>query len=236
MIDNFPSFYETKKLIFWTEKEINIRNHITNVLEQCIKKALKNINMAWDFVRVEGTLLTPNLFISDEYKNEGVFSIKEKPYTLRAETTKSSYLAAAHLIKNTRYKVPLCVWQAGKSFRLEDNDGASASKMRYYEFYQCEFQCIYSKDSLADYSNVIYCVQKDLSDYFKLVFKIEESDRLPSYSKKTTDIMCGDSSNGFIEVASVSERIDFNIDGKEYNVLEVAFGLDRLVKIILSSM
>jgi glycyl-tRNA synthetase len=70
---------------------------------------------------------------------------------LRAETTASSYLYAGYLLAHD-VKPPVCVWQAGKSFRREKSEGASAAKLRFFEFYQQEFQCVYGVNTKADYS------------------------------------------------------------------------------------
>jgi len=43
------------------------------------------------------------------------------------------------------------MWQVGKSFRRELTDGATAAKLRFLEFTQLEFQCIYSSNTKADY-------------------------------------------------------------------------------------
>ena len=69
---------------------------------------------------------------------------------LRPETTPGSYAYAQHLLNtHSGYKPPLCVWQAGKSFRREQDQ--VTKNMRLKEFWQQEFQCIYSSDTLNDW-------------------------------------------------------------------------------------
>ena len=64
--------------------------------------------------------------------------------------------------------------------------------------------------------------------------RIVASDRLPSYSEKTMDIEVNNGDK-WMEVASISLRNDFDhviMIGKQnrkFKVLEVAFGMDRLV-------
>lgn len=140
---------------------------------------------------------------------------------LRPETTQSSYMYAKSLNK----KLPLCVYQKGKSFRRELNDGATASKLRFNEFWQLEFQCIYSDSTKADYrASLIPVILKEISRFTSLETKILESDRLPSYSESTIDIEVNHKGR-WIEMASCSIRNDFSKDTK---VCEIAIGLDRV--------
>jgi hypothetical protein len=69
----------------------------------------------------------------------------EDEMVLRAETTDGSYTVAEHILRNSKTKPPLGVWQLGQSFRRELSDGANAANLRFNSFYQLEFQLIYSK-------------------------------------------------------------------------------------------
>ena len=121
------------------------------------------------------------------------------------------------------------VWQVGKSFRVEKSDGATASKLRFNEFHQLEFQCIYSAGTKAHYRKYLMeAVSKDISMFlFGEVIRNVESDRLPAYSESTLDIEVP-FKNDWKEVASCSIRTDFSEDAR---VCEIAIGLDRLVEI-----
>jgi glycyl-tRNA synthetase len=200
-----------------------------------IKNPLLRLNKAWRFERTEGPLLTPVAYLNSEYTDKDVWAtngiIAGASVVMRAETTASSYLYARYLLSQAggNIKLPLCVWQTGKSFRREDGDGASASRLRFFEFYQAEFQCIYSKTTRADYFTPVI---DSLLNEIKLITGCETrqitSDRLPAYSENTIDIevLVGDK---WREMCSISKRSDFS--DANY-VLEAAVGLNRLISVI----
>jgi glycyl-tRNA synthetase len=225
------AFYNVGGLRFWTEREIRVREQAIATLHGELSAALLSLNSAWTFHRMEGPLLTPRSFISPAYDDSDIFLLEAKlgdqQGSLRAETTASSYLYAEHLLK-TGTRPPVCVWQAGKSFRRETNDGARASELRFNEFYQIEFQCIYKVDTKAD---VRGCAEEAVSKAIKNItrasyLRMVDSDRLPAYSQKTNDVevLYGDK---WKEMCSISTRTDFPVENML--VLEVAVGLDRLV-------
>jgi glycyl-tRNA synthetase len=227
-------------LRFWSEEEIKIREHATDVLHMTVRNALLELNRGWQFYRTEGPLLTPRKMISAAYDGEDVWLLQAKlgedELVLRPETTPASYTVAHHLMQSVKgMRAPLCVWQAGKSFRRENNDGASASKLRFNEFYQCEFQCIYAANSHADYrATMVPAVARTISWLTGQDARIVPSDRLPAYSEITEDVEV--MFNGrWTEMCSISTRTDFTRDpgqaGKIFKVLEVAVGLDRLVSV-----
>lgn len=230
------ALYEVGSLRFWNEREILLREEFTRRLSQIVVSRLKSINLGWNAIRCEGPLLTPKPHISSAYDETDVFYCKaklgENEAVLRPETTPSSYVVALDLLRSGRSKAPLIVWQLGKSFRRETNDGASPSKLRFNEFYQLEFQCIYRADSKADYRDaVMQPLAAELSHCCGgLDVRIVPSDRLPSYSERTDDIELIWKS-AFKEVCSVSTRTDFTVRNSpvDYHVLEVAIGMDRLV-------
>ena len=227
------ALYELGGLRFWTEREIAVREHCVTTLKYDLQHALSNLNRAWNFERMEGPLLTPRRFISDAYDEGDIFLLQAKlgedAAALRAETTMSSYLYAIHLLQRG-YKLPLCVWQAGKSFRRETMDGARASTLRYNEFYQLEFQCIFSNSSKADYRAVAQAaVERTIRNLVHTTnSRLAESDRLPSYSTATTDVEVEWNGN-WKEMASISTRTDF--PKADTTVLEIAVGLDRLLAV-----
>ena len=102
------------------------------------------------------------------------------------ETTALSYLHAKELLHHS-LKAPLCVYQASKSFRKEQDQ--ANKHMRLKEFKQLEFQCIYSKTTKNDYQmSVINDIAIFVKNLLKLNTRLVYSDRLPSYSEKTIDI------------------------------------------------
>ena len=224
------AFYDIESLRFYDEDEIEMREMMTKRISSVVRQTLQNVNPAWKFKRVEGPLLTPRSLVSPSYDEDDIFVTQiEKAgakLVLRPETTVSSYEFARK--KYAREKFPLCVWQLGKSFRVEKSDGATAAKLRFNEFYQLEFQCIYSVGTKADYrANLIESVTKEVSRFLNLETRVIPSDRLPSYSESTLDIEVP-YRNDWKEVASCSIRNDFSEDTR---VCEIAIGMDRLVEI-----
>jgi len=222
-------------LRFLDEREIFLRDSWTQEIARVVSTKLLNANPAWKFHRVEGPLLTPREFINETYTDDDVWALKanlgESEAVLRPETTPSSYTYARHQMKSNKLaQPPVCFWQLGKSFRRETSDGANPAKMRYYEFYQLEFQCIYKADSKADYRNYVMEPLCNLISYLTACeARIVESDRLPAYSLSTMDIEAK-VGRRWIEMCSMSIRKDFHPD---MLVFEVAVGMDRLVAALL---
>lgn len=238
------ALYQLGGLRFWTEEEIDFRDFLTKRLKTVLENALTQMNPAWKFIRVEGPVLAPRDRINPNYGEDDLFVTNHEAMgdhlCLSPETTDTSYVYARHLMtSDKRFKYPpFCVWQTRKSFRRENTDGATWGKLRGNEFYQLEFQCVYSTKSFAPYKEAaIKALVTELNRYYSAPWIlsgdggpgviVEPSDRLPSYSRETTDLMAWHNGERR-EVASVSIRTDF---GDGFEVLEVAFGLDRLVEI-----
>ena len=226
------ALYNFGGLRFWTEDEIELRELFTSRVVSVVKNTLYKINSAWSFSQVEGSILSPRDTINESYDEKDLFvtnhSIGVDFLCLRPETTASSYAYARFLNK----KFPLCIYQKGKSFRRELNDGATATKLRFNEFWQLEFQCIYSVSTKADYRPpLIGSVSKEIERFTGLESRVVPSDRLPSYSESTYDIevnckdIPGKLLGGWREIASCSIRKDFS---EETRVCEIAIGLDRV--------
>lgn len=138
--------------------------------------------------------------------------------------TPSSYAMARHI----GGKLPFCVWQAGKVFRRETNDGASAAKLRFSDFWQLEFQCIYRTDTKVDYlDELIKRLSRHVERFTDRGVRVIPSDSLPRYSESTLDIEVYYNFK-WREIASCSIRTDFSADTR---VCEIAFGLDRIATI-----
>lgn len=239
--------YELGGLRFWNEREITLREQAVQMLYLTVSKALCGINAAWTFHRVEGPILTPRRFINSAYDEGDIYLLHAKlgddGAALRAETTASSYLYAQHVLKTTRTRPPLCVWQAGKSFRRETQDGARWSTLRLNEFYQIEFQCIYAVGTAVDYREVI---EPQISHAIRKlthapIARMVDSERLPVYSSLTRDVevpitgAMPPEERKWKEMASISSRTDFpqptDPNQKRLQVLEIAIGLDRLIAV-----
>lgn len=219
------ALYGLGGLRFWEEDEIELREAFQSRVISVVKSTLLKLNPAWSFHRIEGPCLSPKSEISTAYDVNDVFVTNHvaggSPLYLRAETTPSSYAYARHLNPRT----PFCVFQSGKSFRRETNDGASASKLRFNEFWQLEFQCIYRIDTKADYrAALIPAVCTEVSRFTCSPTRVIPSERTPAYALDTLDIET-DHNGIWREMASCSIRTDFADDMR---VCEIAIGLDRI--------
>lgn len=247
--ETMETLYNRNGLIFWTEKEIRLRNMMVDYFVAGVRDVLKGQNRAFEMIQVEAPLLTPRESINQNYTPEDIFIpaigheegavggtyantvLEWDTLALRPETTMGSYRYAAWLLEHTETKtrMPMCIWQHGKSFRREQDQ--VTKNMRLKEFYQLEFQCIYGLTTANDYSKaVIPAVQKMMADMLGPC-RIEDSDRLPDYSERTVDVVCEKTN---MEVCSISLRKDFKwTQGSgqacEAKVLEVAIGTDRCV-------
>ena len=225
--------YNVNGLIFWGEREINARKLVESHIVQAVKDSLKSMNRAWEFFQCEAPILTPWEFINKNYTDADLFATNgttkdangvETNLIARPETTMGSYAYAKYLLNphnETKVRMPLVVWQHGKSFRREQDQPTKF--MRLKEFYQLEFQCIYGLTTAMDYSvNLVFAVAHALKQLVGET-RVMDSDRLPSYSEWTRDVEHVESG---MELCSISQRKDF--EGAK--VLEVAVGTDRVVK------
>jgi len=234
--------YKINGLVHWTEREIRLRERFITEFEYDVRAFLLGTNPAWNISRVEGPLLTPLGLISAAYTPSDVFVQEtfenETPLVLRPETTPATYAWMCHLIEQQEARFPMCVWQAGKSFRREQDQ--VSKNMRLKEFYQMEFQCAFTADSANDYHGAsLEPVRRMLESAICLPTRLVESDRLPAYSQITMDVEV-DNGDKWMEVCSISRRTDFPMKArfankkgevveKELLILEIAIGLDRCV-------
>lgn len=228
--------YNFNSLPFFNEKEIILKNFFISYISLDLKEILKKQNRAWDFIQIEAPSLIPRNLISENYTNEDLWiqeSINHSELVLKPETTPSTYAYMLNYIEHQSLMPPICFWQASKSFRREQDQ--ASKHCRFKEFYQLEFQCLYSQDSKNNYQEAII---EDLATMFMnllaLPTRILLSDRLPNYSLKTIDIEVFNGDK-WMEICSVSLRKDFPINPIIKNkstpcyVLEIALGLDRLI-------
>lgn len=228
--------YDKNGLPFWTAEEIKLRATLTDLLAGRVQRALLGENPAWQFVQVEAPLLTPRTLINPNYTDADVFVLDD--LVLRPETTPGSYVFARKLFDGGWNKPPLCVWQAGKSFRRESDQPTKF--MRLKEFYQQEFQCVFTSDTKADYHTLLAkTAEQAIREFVGKPTRLVPSDRLPDYSLRTMDVEVEVESGRWMELSSISLRKDFpgtfTFQGKggavpkELLVAEVAIGLDRCV-------
>lgn len=218
-------------LMTWNEREILKRNQLIDIFAMDVRAALLEMNPAWKFYRVETPLLIPHDLLNPVYSVSDVYVASD--LMLRPETTQGSYAIAKSFFESG-VKPPLVVWQSGLSFRREQDQ--VVKNMRLKQFYQQEFQCFYTKDTLNDYQkNLVIPLQAMFESALKLPIEVADSDRLPGYSLKTIDFMA----NG-MEICSCSVRTDFTekvyfvtknkeVIEREFLILEIAIGLDRCV-------
>lgn len=235
--------YNVNGLMFWSQRAIRLRRQFAEHFATTLNDALLQLNPAWRFIEVEAPILTPTREINPNYTKDDVWFQEtvgdEEKLVLRPETTPGSYTYACHLLNtHSGVKPPFVVWQTGKSFRREQDQ--VQKNMRLKEFYQQEFQCIYTADTLNDYhAAILEPVRLMLTEVIGFPSRIVPSDRLPSYSQTTMDVEVNNGDK-WMEVCSISRRIDFpqkaKFQGKggttiekDLLVLEVAIGLDRCV-------
>lgn len=233
-------------LRWWSETELAHREIAVQSLHRVISHNLRGINSAWSFRRTEAPMLIPRSMVSPAYDGEDVFLLQRQmmgeDLLMRPETTEGSYMRARSLLDSHGPKsLPLCVWQVGKSFRVEASDGASASRLRYNEFTQAEWQCVYRADTKADYrAAVLPELARTISWLTGCESRIVDSDRLPAYSNSTLDVEVlrprsveGETRLNWTEMCSVSVRNDFSSEKVSHPllVLEIAVGVDRVVDV-----
>lgn len=215
------NLYNRNGLIFWNQEEIKLRRLFEDYFSTEILNSLKKQNFGFQSIQVEAPLLTPREFVNVNYTDKDMWTIDD--LVLRPETTIGSYQYAKLLLSSyndIKYKPPIVVWQHGKSFRREQDQPTKF--MRLKEFYQLEFQIIFSEKTANDYSIVLYPEVCKLISNMIGECRLEASDRIPDYSEETMDIICNKTD---MEVCSMSKRKDF--DG--FKVIEVAIGTDRLI-------
>jgi len=242
------SLYQANALVHWDEREIAARESLVRFFADEMRHFLRDTNPAWDVRRVEAPLLIPREMISPAYSNEDIWvqerlSAHDHELVLRPETTPSTYPYMQHLLNSHRkVRLPLCIWQAGKSFRREQDQPTKF--MRLKEFHQMEFQCAFSADTANDYHQAcLEPVRRMIASAVHMRTRIVPSDRLPAYSRTTMDVEAWvEEDERWMEVCSISLRTDFPqtvrvtskknvVTEHEVRVLEVAIGLDRCVRL-----
>lgn len=243
------ALYDFGGLRFWRETEVLARERISGQIVDLVQRELRGVNQAWAFERVDTPLIIPRSRLNPAYTGDDAFFLADpmgdRQMVLRAETTDGSYMVAQHILRTTRTKPPLGVWQLGQSFRRELMDGATAANLRFNSFYQLEFQLIYSADTHFDYASLLREKLRDLvARITGLETRVVPSDRIPSYATETVDIEVlwhapTKAEPEWKEVASTSRRTDFpqgDYSKKELLVFEVAFGADRMVAVAQGSV
>lgn len=215
------SLYNKNGLFFWFSEAIELRESFEKRIASAVLKSLRKQNAAFHLMKVEAPLLTPKELINPGYTADQVFTFED--LVLRPETTMGSFEYAKHILSGyneVKERVPIVIYQHGKSFRREQDQPTRF--MRLKEFYQLEFQIIFSEKTENDYTKALYPdVLKMLTELIGEC-RLEASDRLPDYSTETMDVICVKND---MEVCSMSKRTDY----PGYKVIEIAVGTDRLL-------
>lgn len=222
--------YQRHGLVSWSDREIRLRTMMVKHFAAEINLALVRTNPAWRCLRIETPTLIPKEFVNPNYTEKDIYIQTEGDLVLRPETTPGTYLAAQKIMDSHEARPPVCIWQLGKSYRRESNE-MSYGHMRLDEFYQLEFQCIYTADSKNDYyAALLPKVHEMIQEMVSKECRIVESDRLPTYSEKTMDVEAKLPLK-WMELCSVSLRTDYpgKYNTKEMKVVEIAIGIDRCI-------
>lgn len=219
------TLFDKNGLVFWSEEEIILREYFEKLITSELKNCLLKMNSAFQIVKCEAPLLIPKELIHENYTKDDVFFQDEDDLALRPETTASSYLYAEHILnahEQLHFRLPLVVYQHQKSFRKEQDK--TLANMRLKEFYQLEYQILFSDSTKNDYyPQILECINNVITKYVDNSHT-ELSDRLPVYSEITTDVVM-DKNN--MEVCSISKRSDY--PKPNIKVIEVAIGTCRLI-------
>lgn len=228
--------YDYNALPFYSEQDILDRARFTQAIASHVERLLKETNPAWKMVRIEAPTLIPRALVSSNYTDEDIWAQHcldpDRQLVLKPETTPSTYAWLLEQLRHKSFLPPVCAWQLSKSYRREADQ--PTKHCRFKEFYQQEFQCLYTADTKNDYFARII---RPLAQAFALEVccptRLVISDRLPAYAEKTWDIEVWNSEK-WMEVASISVRHDFPetvaIKDRqiECRVLEIATSPDRL--------
>ncbi len=237
-------------LIYYDEADIEAREFLIRFISRELRDAMRQLNRGIDFVRVETPCLIPKEIVEPHlevkfplWKVDPTNHIEISPELmenhlwLRPESTHCTYAMFRELYpESNRLKkvLPLCLWQAGLSFRVEQDK--TFRNLRFKQFYQMEFQLAYAEGTKADYHlHAVRAMRGILDKLFpqwgtasgiltpEHIYSVdlEDMDEIPFYSEKTTDLYVLDH-----EVVAISNRTDF-----EYPILEISCGLDRLLAI-----
>lgn len=234
---SFALYDDLAGLRFWRQSELQLRRRMRDAILDTVRDTLLVLNQMWAMEEVETPPMMPLSRMSAAYDRSDVFVLADppggaRPWALRAETTDGTYVLAERILRTTRLRPPLCVWQMGTSYRRETRDGATAAKLRLNAFSQLELQLIHAEDTKAEIATPLrQALVPVIARLTGLETRLIASDRLPSYATETIDIECRQPDGEWREVASTSRRTDFPIvpGFKPCKVVELAFGMDRLV-------
>lgn len=170
---------------------------------------------------------------------------------LRPETCQGIFINFKNLNSTIKKTLPFGVGQIGKSFRNEVTFNHGIFRTREFEQAELEFFLEENKDYWWNYwlarsknfFNRIISENKELSSYEELA-----KEELPHYAEKTTDLQFK-YQFGWGEVCSISDRGEYDLKNhsekssiflgikkeKFPNVIEVSFGIERMMLAVIES-
>jgi glycyl-tRNA synthetase len=185
-------------------------------------------------------LLTTNLEITDG---------KENVVYLRPETCQGIFVNFAAIQRSTHRQLPFGVGQIGKSFRNEITLHHGIFRTREFEQMELEFFCVpnESKSWWDEWTKKSWkFLQKVIINNQQRIKKIDLQEKeLPHYAKKTSDLyfhyhfgwgeLCSISDRGNYDLSQHREysQKELSADGIVPEVIEVSFGVERLMLAIL---
>lgn len=213
-------------LVYRDEHDIRTREFLITEIAARLQTAWQTLSPAVQFVRVETPCLVPTAVVQQHIDAKfELFRIDGTDLYLRPESTYGTYALFPVVFPQTgqlKKRLPLCLWQAGLSFRAEQDH--PFSQLRFKEFWQLEFQLAYAPDTKEDY---LKCARVAMCRLLRRLFKFRYTvsidavpkTELPFYSEETINLYVR-----IHEVMALSRRTDF-----DYPVVEVSCGLDQLV-------
>ncbi|RHZ37302.1 glycine--tRNA ligase [endosymbiont GvMRE of Glomus versiforme] len=185
-------------------------------------------------------LLSSDLQITNQEKKNLVY--------LRPETCQGIFINFSAIQISIRKKLPFGVGQIGKSFRNEITLHHGIFRTREFEQMELEFFCsLEEKEKWWEYWNqkAWNFLTSLLNDKNKAQKKALDQEELPHYAKKTTDLyfqyhfgpgeLCSISDRGDYDLKNHSEKSGekLKVEGITPHVIEVSFGVERLMLAIL---
>ena len=113
--------YDTNGLVLWDEAEIAAREHLTAHLAREIRKPPPLDHSGVAVLPSGSPTLTPRGLINPNYGDADLWTQPDTDLVLRPERRWAAALYARKLLADKGGLMPFCIWQAGKSYRKEQD-------------------------------------------------------------------------------------------------------------------
>jgi glycyl-tRNA synthetase len=176
---------------------------------------------------------------------------KENIVYLRPETCQGIFVNFLAIHRSTQQKLPFGIGQIGKSFRNEITLRHGIFRTREFEQMELEFFCSpEEKEKWWNYwtETAWSFLQKVIINNQPRIKKVDlPKDELPHYAKKTMDLyfnyhfgwgeLCSISDRGNYDLTQHGQHSqkDFRTNGTIPEVIEISFGVERLILAILEN-